>query len=69
MLHHFDVVAVQELLVCTTALQEVVRWLNRDHAARWRLVVSDVAEGVGGNPERLGNLLESSRFDLDGLRS
>jgi endonuclease/exonuclease/phosphatase family metal-dependent hydrolase len=66
-LERFDVVALQELQGYTNALQEVLRWLNRDFPARWRVVVSDVVRGDDGDSERLGYLFDSSRFDLDGL--
>lgn len=66
-LERFDVIALQELQASTIALQEVLRWLNRDHPARWRVVVTDVVHGDAGDSERLGYLFDSSRFDLDGL--
>ena len=66
-LERFDVIALQELQGYTDALQEVLRWLNRDNPARWRVVLTDVVEGDAGDSERLGYLFDSSRFDLDGL--
>jgi endonuclease/exonuclease/phosphatase family metal-dependent hydrolase len=66
-LERFDVIAIQELQGYTDALQEVLRWLNRDRPARWRVVVTDVVRGHAGDSERLGYLFDSSRFDLDGL--
>lgn len=66
-LERFDVIAIQELQGYTDALREVLRWLNRDMPARWRIVVSDVVRGDAGDQERLGYLFDSSRYDLDGL--
>jgi endonuclease/exonuclease/phosphatase family metal-dependent hydrolase len=66
-LERFDVIALQELQGYTDALRAVLRWLNRDIPARWRIVVSDVVKGAAGDDERLGYLFDSSRYDLDGL--
>jgi hypothetical protein len=66
-LERFDVIALQELQNYTTALRQILLWLNRDFPARWRVVISDVVEGDDGDRERLGYLFDSSRFDLDGL--
>jgi endonuclease/exonuclease/phosphatase family metal-dependent hydrolase len=66
-LERFDVVALQELQDYTQALREVLRWLNRDMPNRWRVLVSDVVQGEGGDRERLGYLVDSSRYDFDGL--
>ena len=66
-LERFDIIAIQELQAYTNALQQILLWLNRDHPARWRVVVSDVVQGNDGDNERLGYLFDSSRYDLDGL--
>lgn len=66
-LERFDVIALQELQGQTDALRQVLKWLNRDTPARWRIIVSDVVRGNEGSNERLGYLFDSSLYDLDGL--
>ena len=66
-LERFDVIALQELQNYTQALREILCWLNREQPNRWRILVSDVTVGEDGERERLGYLVDSSRYDFDGL--
>ncbi len=63
----FDVVAIQETGRETTALQEVLTWLNRDDGDRRQVVASDVTAGTKNGYERLGYVYDTTRVTLSGL--
>lgn len=68
-LERFDVIAVQELQGYTSAIREVLRYLNAEAGTeRWRIVVSDANRNSEDQPdERLGYVYDSERVALAGL--
>ncbi len=66
-LSRFDVIALQEIKQETTALRQVLRWLNQHQAERWRILATDITKGSTGNNERLGYLYDSQTVTATGL--
>lgn len=68
-IERFDVVAIQELQGYTSALREVLRFLNAQAGHdRWRVVASDANRNSDDEPdERLSYVYDSDRLALSGL--
>jgi endonuclease/exonuclease/phosphatase family metal-dependent hydrolase len=62
-LHHFDLIAIQEVREDLTALDEVQRILG----GWWKYLVTDVTEGKSGNGERMAFLYDSRKVTFGGL--
>ncbi len=62
-INQFDLIAVQEVRDDLTALNKLMRYLG----GWWKVLLTDVTEGMQGNRERMAFLYDSRKLEFGGL--